>query len=79
MVKVSLASFPDVDAPKREVRFAPINRHPQRDGHVRLSANSGLVHRSGDSELGNLQKPTVADPDPGKVSLGLARRRSVAA
>ena len=46
MVKVSLASFPDVDAPKREVRFAPINRHPQRDGHVRLSANSGPVHRS---------------------------------
>jgi len=39
-------SFPDVDAPKREVRFAPINGHPQRDGHVRLSANSGLVHRS---------------------------------
>src|ERR1700737_1381646 len=31
------------------------------------------------SEIGNLQKPAVADPDSGKVSLGLARRGGVAA
>jgi hypothetical protein len=30
-------------------------------------------------EIGNLQKPAVADPGSGKVSLGLARRGDVAA
>ena len=30
-------------------------------------------------EIGNLQKPAVADPGSGKVSLGLARRGGVAA
>src|ERR1700730_11875175 len=31
------------------------------------------------SKIGNLQKPAVADPDSGRVSLGFARRGGVAA